>query len=161
MWAFRKRPQHLTDEERTNLERLFEQIPELFLAYHFRWAVTDIFDAKQSRGEAAAQFEELRALLDADDEDNAVLLEFFKTYDEHRDAILAYFDARKTSGPVEGLNNKARVITKRCYGVKQTQTLWNRLCLDVNLAAEAVQFSVQRMRTIVSRIRQVFLAYYT
>ena len=85
MWAFRKRPQHLTDQERTNLERLFEQIPELFLAYHFRWAVTDIFDTKQSCGEAAAQFAELRALLDAADEDNAVLLEFFKTYDEHRE----------------------------------------------------------------------------
>lgn len=131
------------------------------LAYHFRWAVTDIFEEKQPREEAAAQFEELRGLLDGDDEDNAVLLEFFRTYDEHREAILAYFDARKTSGPVEGLNNKARVITKRCYGVKQTQTLWSRLCLDVNLAAEAVRFSVQRMRTIVNRIREVFLGYYT
>ena len=123
--------------------------------------MTDIFDTRQSREEAAAQFEQLRELLDVDDEDNSVLLEFFKTYDEHRDAILAYFDDRKTSGPVEGLNNKARVITKRCYGVKNTQSLWNRLCLDVNLAAQAVRFTVQSIRAMVNRIREAFLGYYT
>lgn len=140
---------------------MFEQIPELSLPYHFRWAVTDIFDAPQSREEAAAGFEQLRELLDEDDEDGSVLLEFFKTYDQHREAILAYFDDRKTSGPVEGLNNKARVITKRCYGVKDTHTLWSRLCLDVNLAAQAARFSVQGIRAIVNRIREVFLGYYT
>lgn len=138
-----------------------EQIPELSLPYHFRWAVTDIFDTQQSREEAAAQFEQLREMLDVDDEDNSVLLEFFKTYDQHREAILAYFDDRKTSGPVEGLNNKARVITKRCYGVKDTNTLWSRLCLDVNLAAKATRFTVQQIHALANRIRAVFLAYYT
>lgn len=161
MWAYRKRPQDLTDEERTNLQRLLEQIPELALPYYFRWAVTDIFDAKVSREEAAARLAELRALLDPDDEEAAVLLEFFNTYDEHREAILAYFDDRKTSGPVEGLNNKARVITKRCYGVKDTNTLWNRLCLDVNLAAQATIFTVPGIRAIINRIRETFLGYYT
>lgn len=131
------------------------------MPYYFRWAVTDIFDAKQSRAPAAAQLEQLREMLDPDDEENAVLLEFFKTYDEHREGILAYFDDRKTSGPVEGLNNKARVITKRCYGVKDTNTLWNRLCIDVNLAARTAWFTVQEIRTVASRIRQVFLGYYT
>lgn len=131
------------------------------LPYYFRWAVTDIFDAPQSREEATAQFEQLREMLAPNDEDSAVLLEFFKTYDEHREAILAYFDDRKTSGPVEGLNNKARVITKRCYGVKATETLWNRLCLDVNLAAEATRWTVQQIHALANRIRDVFLGYYT
>ena len=123
--------------------------------------MTDIFDAPLSRDEAARQLEDLRRLVDVEDEDGLVLLEFFKTYDAHRDAILAYFDDRKTSGPVEGLNNKARVITKRCYGVKNTKTLWNRLCLDVNLAAQAARFTVQDIRALAKRIRGVFLAYYT
>lgn len=131
------------------------------LPYYFRWAVTDIFDAKVSREKAAAQFAELRAMLDPDDEEGAVLLEFFNTYDEHREAILAYFDDRKTSGPVEGLNNKARVITKRCYGVKDANTLWNRLCLDVNLAAQAAIFTVPGIRAIINQIRETFLGYYT
>ena len=161
MWAFRKRPQDLSEEERAKLAALFEQIPELSLAYHFRWALTDIFDEPLSPTEAGVRIDELRAMMDPDDEDNALLLEFFNTYDLHRAAILAYFDGRKTSGPVEGLNNKARVITKRCYGVKNTHSLWNRLCLDVNLAAQAVRFTVQGIRAIANRIREVFLGYYT
>ena len=50
---------------------------------------------------------------------------------QHLAVNLAYFGEHITSGPVEGLNNKDRVITKRCYGVKDTKTLWNLLCLDV------------------------------
>jgi transposase len=38
---------------------------------------------------------------------------FFATYDRWKTAILNYFDARQTSAAVEGINNKARVITKR------------------------------------------------
>ncbi len=88
-------------------------------------------------------------------------MRFFETYDAHRDGILAYFDARKTSGPIEGLNNKARVITKRCYGVKCAATLWNRLCLDVNLAGLAVSFTVSQIHDLANTIRALFLGFYT
>ena len=37
---------------------------------------------------------------------------FFETYDRWKTKILNYFDARQTSAAVEGINNKARVITK-------------------------------------------------
>ena len=43
----------------------------------------------------------------------------FETYDRWKTKILNYFDARQTSAAVEGINNKARVITKRTYGLKQ------------------------------------------
>ena len=94
----------------------------------------------------------------ADDQDH---LKFFATYDEPQSGILTYLDERRTSGPVEGLNNKARVITKRRYGVRNTQNLWNRLCLDVNLAALAVSFTVTQIHEIASHIRAVYLNYYT
>ena len=161
MWPFRKRREELTDQQRADLQQLFQQIPELERPYQFRQAVTEIFDTAAHRAEAAAQLEELRSLLDPEDEDDRVLLEFFVTYDQHRDGILAYFDRRQTSGPVEGLNNKARVITKRCYGLKDVHTLWDRLCLDVNLAALAVGFSVPQMHALVQQIRDVFVGYYT
>ena len=31
---------------------------------------------------------------------------------------------------MEGINNKARVITKRTYGLKSAESLWTRLILD-------------------------------
>ena len=161
MWAFRKRPDDLTEKQQAELDELFAAIPDLELIYHFRWNVTSIFDTATSREDAASQLELLRNALSVDDSDQAELLDFFKTYDSHRDGILAYFDERKTSGPVEGLNNKARVITKRCYGVKSPQTLWSRLCLDVNLAASTISFTVANIHDIANQIRDVFLGYYT
>ena len=52
------------------------------------------------------------------------------------DRILNYFDGRYTSTAVEGINNKARAIAKRCYGVKWADTPWNRLILELNRASE-------------------------
>lgn len=35
-------------------------------------------------------------------------------------------------GSGRGGNNKGRVTTRRCYGVKSPGTLWNRLIMDLN-----------------------------
>ena len=59
-----------------------------------------------------------------------------------------YFDGRYTSAAVEGINNKARVITKRCYGVMFLYTLWNRAILDLNRASEAVGRTIAELREI-------------
>jgi transposase len=140
------------------LEQLFTVLPELEAVYRIRWGITEIFDTADDREQAAKWLEEYRGLLEEDDHE---LLGFFATYDAHRDGILAYFDERKSSGVVEGINNKARVVTKRCYGLKNVKSLWNRLCLDVNLVARAMGRSIQRIKTIVSRIRDTFLRFYT
>ena len=41
--------------------------------------------------------------------------------------------AAETSAAVEGINNKARVITKRTYGLKSAKSLWDRFILNSNL----------------------------
>jgi transposase len=119
-----------------------------------------VFDLAKDEQLAAAQLAEYRSLWQ-DDEDFADLQEFFTLVDRHRDGILAYFTERKSSGVVEGLNNKARVVTKRCYGLKKTQTLWKRLCLDVNWSSKAVGWTVKQLHSLANRIRTHFLALYT
>ena len=162
MWAFRKRPERLSEKEQTGLTELFRAIPELEFAYHFRWAVTEVFDDETANAAtASARLEEIRQELDANDEMHQVLLRFFTTYDNHRDSILAYFNSRQTSGVVEGLNNKARVITKRCYGVKSAKTIWDRLCLDINLAMESCKTSIKKIHDMANSIRSVFKKLYT
>jgi hypothetical protein len=37
-----------------------------------------------------------------------------------------------TSGFVEGLNNKIKVIKRRCYGITNLGHLYQRICLDLN-----------------------------
>lgn len=162
MWLFRKRPEELTADQEHQLQDLFAAIPDLERVYHFRWGLTNIFDSPMTREAAADQFDEIRNPLDAADSDDQVLLEFFNTYDAHRDGILAYFDERKTSGVMEGIINKARVITKRCYGVKSIATLWSRLCLDINLKHLATATkSVKQIHALTNSIRTKIASYYT
>jgi transposase len=160
MWAFRTRPEKLTDEQHRDLEELFRHIPDLEGIYWFRWGITEVFDRAKDEQEAEEQLEEYRSWWQ-DDEDFEDLQEFFALVDRHRDGILAYFAEGKSSGVVEGLNNKARVVTKRCYGVKNTQTLWERLYLDVNMASAAVGWTVKQLHSLANRIRTHFLALYT
>ena len=86
---------------------------------------------------------------------------FWTTYDTWKTGILDYFDGRHTSAAVEGINNKARVITKRCYGVKLAGTLLSRLILDLNRASEAVGRSIAELREMVSGLKAVFLGFCT
>jgi hypothetical protein len=42
-----------------------------------------------------------------------------------------YFINRQTSGFVEGLNNKIKVIKRRCYGIFNITHLFQRIYLDI------------------------------
>ena len=86
---------------------------------------------------------------------------FVGLYERHRDGILAYFEGRQTSGAVEGLNNKARVIIKRSYGLKSCETLWTRLILDVNWVRERIGKTVEAMHALSNCIWSAFCKCYT
>ncbi len=46
-------------------------------------------------------------------------------------SIANYFKNRATSGFVEGLNNKIKVVKRRCYGFFKTESLFQRLMIDL------------------------------
>ena len=46
----------------------------------------------------------------------APFVELARTIRKHAVGILAYLDTQITNGPVEGINNKLRVIARRAYG---------------------------------------------
>jgi transposase len=46
-------------------------------------------------------------------------------------SIANYFKARKNSGFVDGLNNKIKVVKRRCYGFTKTELLFQRLMMDM------------------------------
>ena len=70
--------------------------------------------------------------------------------------ILNYFPDRRTSAAVEGINNKARVITKRAYGLKAAESLWTRLLLDLNRAQEIVVHTIAGIRALAHGFRAAF-----
>lgn len=81
---------------------------------------------------------------------------FICTFEEWQEEVLNYFDARQTSGPVEGLNNKARVILRRAYGLQAVGSLWGRLVLDVNRATDVALYTIGQIRELVAGFRAIF-----
>lgn len=140
------------------MEELFAKLPMLKDVYDVRVRFKEIFDTAPDRTTAEQQLAELRARTEAL---GLNFSKFWTTYDNWKTGILNYFDERYTSAAVEGINNKARVITKRCYGVKSSGTLWNRLILDLNQASEAVGQSIGELRDIVASLKAVFLVFCT
>ena len=56
---------------------------------------------------------------------------FIGTLEKYKPYIVNYFKKRKNSGFVEGLNNKIKVAKRRCYGFFKTESLFQRLYLDL------------------------------
>jgi transposase len=121
--------------------------------YDLRVRFKTIFDTATNRRRAALDL--TRLYLDAT-ETFPELETFFRTYEQWQEQILNYFEAGQTSGVVEGINNKARVVTKRAYGIKSADTLWTRLILDLNRAGEVVIQTIASLRELVRAVRTAF-----
>lgn len=130
MWALRKQPQDLSDEEQAVLARLFHWSPDLRDAVAFRDELTALFNRDDlSPKQAKLLFNGWstrvkRSGLRCFDT-------FIKTLNLHKDDISNYFLGRHNSGFVEGLNNKIKVIKRRCYGLLNRKHLFQRLYLDL------------------------------
>lgn len=129
MWPFRKNSADLTPNEAETLERLFEYSPSLKLAYTFREELTAIFEQDLTKEEA---FREIRDWQMRVVESELTCFDgFLKTLNTYMDEITNYFLNRHTSGFVEGLNNKIKVLKRRCYGIFNLAHLFQRLFLDL------------------------------
>jgi transposase len=153
MWEFRRRPEDLSPEERANLEALFTRLPRLRALYEIRLRFQRIFDTARTRRRALYRLTGL--WLDIL-KDFPEMEAFICTFEDWQDEILNYFDTRQTSGPVEGINNKARVITKRAYGLKSADSLWTRVVLDLNRAGEVVRHTIDQIRETAAGFRRLF-----
>ena len=135
------------------MEGLFRRLPRLRTLYEFRVRFKTIFDTAPNRRKAGRELVAL--FLDAMDA-FPDLEDFVLTYEHWQEEILNYFEARQTSGPVEGLNNKARVVLKRAYGLKSADSLWTRLILDLNRAKDVVQYTITQMHELIAGFRAAF-----
>ena len=129
MWIVRKNNDSLTPDERKKLRRLFEFSPELKLAYSFREELSSIFEMLLTKEEGKERLLKWR-----DKVQRSALTcfdKFVKTLNNWLDKISNYFTDRRSSGFVEGLNNKVKTTKRRCYGILRVTTLFQRLYLDL------------------------------
>jgi transposase len=130
LWPFRKRPEDLTTEERERLEVVFAHSPCLKQAHAFREQLTTIFDTARSKAEGIRRINAWRRRVEKSG--LTCYDPFLKLLDTWLDLIANYFRQRHTSGFVEGLNNKLKLLKRRCYGIYNLGHLFQRITLDVS-----------------------------
>jgi len=129
LWPFRKRSADLDDAEQTRLSALLAHSPALRMAYTLREQLTTIFDTARSKADGLRrirlwQWRVVRSGLSCFDA-------FLKLLDSWSEQIANYFINHQTSSFVEGLNNKLKVLKRRCYGLRNVARLFQRLSLDL------------------------------
>ena len=129
MWVLRKKHECLTEADKKSLEILYKYSPKLKQAHTYALKLTHIFNAYSSRKLAIAQLN--RWIVKVEKSGINIFTTFIKTLKKYIGQIANYFKARKSSGFVEGLNNKIKVMKRRCYGLGSVETYFQRLWLDL------------------------------
>jgi transposase len=129
LWALRKRREHLAPEEHALLDRLFEASPLLRKAYNLREKLTRLFDKEHSKKSGRRAIRRWIAAVRKSGLD--CFDKFLTTLENRTDIITNYFISRSSSGWVEGLNNKIKVLKRRSYGIKNLGNLFRRIWLDL------------------------------
>ncbi len=129
LWAFRKNQGDLTPDEQARLARLFAYSPELEAAHLLREELTAIFEQGTSQPQAQEQIRAWQARVRHSG--LSCFDDFLNTLDHWWNEITNYFVHRDSSGFVEGLNNKLKVLKRRCYGLLNLKHLFQRIFLDL------------------------------
>jgi len=129
MWLFRKSWTSLTKAQQLTLLLLFGYSPVLRQVYLFREVLTSIFNRPLTKPQAVI---ELDAWIKQVQELGLGCFDtFVGTLQKWMNEISNYFIQRESSGFVEGLNNKIKVIKRRCYGIYDLCRLFQHIWLDV------------------------------
>ena len=119
----------LNPAEQGQLAELFEQTPTLASAYVLRTMLTAIFEGTPDRATA-----QTRLKIWGEQVKTAGITcfdKFLNTLKHWQDGILNYFEGHQNSGFVEGLNNKLKLLKRRCFGLDDPVELFRRLWLDI------------------------------
>jgi len=115
--------------DRKTLEPLFKYSPALKAAYKLACQLTAIYNTKHRKGTATKKMDEWVAKVQRTE--LTCFDTFIGTLQKYQEHITNYFIDRNTSGFVEGLNNKFKVIKRRCYGITNIKNFFQRIFLDL------------------------------
>jgi len=130
MKLLRRNNECLSKAQKETLENLFSQAPELADAYRLAIKLTQIFNTHMDRSTALKKIKEW--IKEVKQSQLPCFNKFIKTLKKYRHEIANYFIDRNNSGFVEGLNNKAKVLKRRCYGIFNVKHFFQRLHLDIS-----------------------------
>lgn len=115
-WLLVKNAVDLSEVEQTKLEQMSVVSPELKRLHELKEAFRTIFETASEPSSAAEQLEDWIEEVQQSKVGN--LTKFVKTLRNWWEEILRYFHERLTSGFVEGMNNKIKLIKRRGFGYR-------------------------------------------
>ncbi len=118
----------VTDDEKRIVAPLFKYSPLLKAAYKFCCQLTGIYN---SHIDQATAHEKINGWITSVESSDIVCFnKFIKTLKKYQKQIENYFVDRNTSGFVEGINNKVKVLKRRFYCIYNLKHFFQRLFLD-------------------------------
>jgi transposase len=129
MWILRKKHECLSSQDKIALELMYKHSLLLKVAHQMALKLTQIFNTHHNRKIALSKIN--RWIKSVQNSDLTCFDGFIKTLEKYKVNILNYFKSRKNSGFVEGLNNKIKVLKRRCYGLSKPESFFQRLFLDL------------------------------
>ncbi len=130
MHILRRNNECLTKNEKVILDNLFSHAPELAQAYKLAIKLTQILNTHMSREEALIKIHSWAK--EVKQSTLTCFNKFIKTLNKYKQQVVNYFIDRNSSGFVEGLNNKVKVLKRRCYGIFNLKHFFQRLHLDIS-----------------------------
>jgi transposase len=124
-----KKNEKYSRDERVILESLFNYSTALKAAYRLTRQLTSIFNTHHRKNTAIRKINEW--IEKVEESDVNCFHGFIKTFMKYEDEVTNYFIDRQTSGFIEGLNNKIKVIKRRCYGILNLKNFFQRIFLDL------------------------------
>ena len=115
-----KNPENLTGDQREQLDKLLELNTPLSKAYILKEELRRLWDEPDM--ESGERFL-VSWCQKAESTGIAQMKQMAKTLRMHRWGILNYFKHGITSGPLEGINNKIKVMLRKHYGIRDPQYL--------------------------------------
>lgn len=119
-WLLLKNPENL-NTERNERERLHEALKlnePLAMAYYLKEDLRQLW-SQSDKATAAAFLENWIGRATASGV--RILMRFAVTLAAHRTGILAYYDYRISTGPLEGFNNKIKTMQRQAYGFRDEE----------------------------------------
>lgn len=116
-WLLLKNPENLDDArgERRRLQEALKLNEALAMAYYLKEDLREFWE--QTDRQAADRFL-THWIRKADATGIRMLKDFAKTLAIHRRGLLAWYSYPISTGPLEGTNNKIRVLTRQAYGFR-------------------------------------------
>jgi transposase len=109
-----KNQEDLTDTQQEKLDQVYETCPTLKMAHRLKECLRHIFEYDSSKEKAIQRLQKWSHIA----EQEQLFPEFRKTLSRWMDKIANYFHQRTTSGMVEGINSKIKLIKRRAFGFR-------------------------------------------